>query len=39
MAYRKPLPQKRSRSMFTATASRTHKRNTQTRPKRGGYRL
>ena len=39
MAYRKKISKGRSRRMFRKTASRTHKRNVSTRPRRGGIRL
>ena len=36
---RKKLSGRGSRALFTATASKTHFRNVQTRPQRGGIRL
>lgn len=36
---RKPLTRSGSKSLFTATASKTHFKNTQARPQRGGIRL
>ena len=36
---RKKMTRKASRRQFTKTASRTHKRNVQTGPMRGGIRL
>ena len=36
---RKPLTSRGSKRLFTATASKTHKRNTRARPQRGGIRL
>ncbi len=39
MAYRKKIAKKRSKKMFKSSASRTHKKNVGTRPKRGGLRL
>jgi len=37
--YRKKLSKKTSRKMFTKGAVRTHKKNLQSRPMRGGIRL
>ena len=39
MAKRRKMSRGGSRSYFTATASKTHRRNVQTRPQRGGIRL
>ena len=36
---RKPLTRSGSQRLFTATASKSHFRNHQTRPQRGGIRL
>ncbi len=36
---RRKMSKKGSRSYFSATASKTHKRNVQRRPERGGIRL
>jgi hypothetical protein len=36
---RRKMSARGSRSYFTATASKTHRRNVQTRPLRGGIRL
>lgn len=39
MRSRKKLTRRSSRKLFTRTASRTHKKNLNTRPMRGGIRL
>lgn len=39
MKYRSKMPRKRSRRLFSRTASRVHKKNINTRPMRGGIRL
>ena len=39
MVYRKKMSKGRSRKLFRKTASRTHKRNVSSRPRRGGIRL
>lgn len=39
MAFRKKLKKKYSKNLFSRTASRTHRKNVNDRPKRGGIRL
>lgn len=39
MKKRKPMPRKASEKLFTETASRTHRKNVQADPMRGGIRL
>lgn len=39
MAFRKKMSKRRSRRVFRHTASRTHRRNVDARPMRGGIRL
>lgn len=39
MKYRKKMSKKGSKAYFTATASKSHYKNSQARPMRGGIRL
>lgn len=39
MAFRKKMKRRNSKSLFTKTASKTHRKNLQDRPMRGGIRL
>lgn len=39
MKYRKPMNRRRSRKLFSRTASKVNKKNFKTMPFRGGYRL
>ncbi len=39
MAYRKKMRKSRSKRLFRATASKTHRKNISPRPMRGGIRL
>jgi len=39
MKKRQPMSRGKSRKLFSATAGRTHKKNLQTTPMRGGIRL
>jgi len=39
MAYRKKMKKRKSKKLFSKTASRTHKKNIRNRPMRGGIRL
>lgn len=39
MAFRKKMGRRKSRKLFSRTARRTHKRNVQATPMRGGIRL
>lgn len=39
MAIRKKINQAKAKKLFIATASKTHKKNVQVKPMRGGFRI